>query len=1177
MTILHIRAARRDSNIEAEIKLLKDDREFSATSLFHFPWAAQDDEDLRWYLEDYPIYVHQPTMEIAKRIEKAIVQKGALLFQGLFPENSDARGLWKLASKRLEDLRIEIVTENSLTSIPWELLRESSTQITPAKSCQAFVRAHPHPARTWGTPEEPEQQIRILLVICRPKGGTDIPFRSVASHLARGLKAGFAGVVSLEVLRPPTYKQLTIALRKAAKEGRPYHIVHFDGHGFSGGVEFENPNRENNSELIDGDSLGSLLGDSRVPLVVLNACRSAFAQPRTEPLPARDIHEDLRSFGSLAMAVADQGVPAVVAMRFNVFVETAARFMLGFYNSLRSGATVGDALNSARRDLGADPVREALPVSLELEDWLVPIGYESGAVQLFAPSETKIQLQLGPAAVEPSRNSGLPRRPDIGFFGRDETLLALDRAFDEHNVVLLHAFAGSGKTTTAAEFARWYLQTGGIQGPALFTSFETHRTLPQVLDQLGRIFEKELAQAGRQWLAITDLGERRDIVLKVLRQVSVLWIWDNIEPVTGFPAGSVSAWDKSEQDQLADFLRDASEAGAKFLLTSRREEWPWLADLPVRITMPPMPFRERFQLANALATRLSRSIREIEDWRPLLEFTQGNPLTITVLVGEALRSNLRNGAEIQAFVSKLRVGMARIHDEAREGRSRSLAASLSYGLEHAFQPHERRLLALLALFQGYVNVQLFMYLGQGQFPIVEVKNTTELEVGRIFNTASELGILEKLSDFAYSIHPAVPWFFQGAFSVNFKDRELQCAECFCNVMTVTAASLSQQFGRQIQGVGMALYREEPNFLHAYELAVQWRRWHQAALLLHAIEDLYQLQGRQIEWKALVFRLHKLIVEPGTEQPIRGAEDAWPLTAEHLMRIAKSEYRLEEAKFYAAALVHHHRQKAAPYLSGERPLEEGHEEVHNLSVMVDALGSVKAQLGSLECLQDVEEGLALAEKIGDDIQAAMACFNMGYCYRDVVKIRNLNQAIEWYAKALEKSVPQNQAFRGQVLAAIGETYQGLLEELSSEDPDFRKRKAQLQDKAARAFILALQELPDFAVERRAEASVNLGAMFVNAGLSAEALPLLEEGLKLARAARDEKFIATGLYNLTAAFFNLRRDEDALVYAKAAIAAMPCLGPVGDRQQIELLDILQKIQSRANTYANAPSIEADRQGI
>jgi hypothetical protein len=30
----------------------------------------------------------------------------------------------------------------------------------------------------------------------------------------------------------------------------------------------------------------------------------------------------------------------------------------------------------------------------------------------------------------------------------------------------------------------------------------------------------------------------------------VLWVWDNVEPVTGFPAGSRSDWTQAEQEDL---------------------------------------------------------------------------------------------------------------------------------------------------------------------------------------------------------------------------------------------------------------------------------------------------------------------------------------------------------------------------------------------------------------------------------------------------------------------------------------------------------------------------------------------------------------------------------------------------------------------------------------------------
>src|SRR5262249_39253813 len=158
-------------------------------------------------------------------------------------------------------------------------------------------------------------------------------------------------------------------------------------------------------------------------------------------------------------------------------------------------------------------------------------------------------------------------RPDVGFFGRDETLYALDRAFDTHRIVLLHAFAGSGKTSTAAEFARWYALTGGGEGPVLVSSFERHLPPARVLDKRGAVFGDVLEASGVHWDAITDLAQRRRIALQVLQQVPVLWIWDNVEPVIGFPAGTTSDWSTAEQQELRAFLSAARDTKAKFLLT----------------------------------------------------------------------------------------------------------------------------------------------------------------------------------------------------------------------------------------------------------------------------------------------------------------------------------------------------------------------------------------------------------------------------------------------------------------------------------------------------------------------------------------------------------------------------------------------------------------------------------
>ena len=65
--------------------------------------------------------------------------------------------------------------------------------------------------------------VRVLLVICRPRAGDDVPFRSVAGRLIKGLGAEARKLFDLRVLRPPTFEQLGRELRRARSEGKPYH------------------------------------------------------------------------------------------------------------------------------------------------------------------------------------------------------------------------------------------------------------------------------------------------------------------------------------------------------------------------------------------------------------------------------------------------------------------------------------------------------------------------------------------------------------------------------------------------------------------------------------------------------------------------------------------------------------------------------------------------------------------------------------------------------------------------------------------------------------------------------------------------------------------------------------------------------------------------------------------
>jgi hypothetical protein len=345
-----------------------------ATTDFDFAVSAEDAEQVRWYLEDFLEYPLEPAPLVASRVERRLAQLGTSLFTSVFDSDQIARDVWAAVRGQLASVRVEVSgTVDAAAVLPWELLRDPRSGNPLALQVDSFVRVHSGPAVPTQVPGGDEDRLRVLLVICRPGGDDDVPFRSVARHLT-GLGDQARDVLELDVLRPPTYARLAAALEAAAGAGRPYHVVHFDGHGAyvdsadlppgggqfgplrygllnparpgrHGYLVFEDSKLAGNQQRVDGPALGALLARCGVPVLLLNACRSAYADAPTEPVS--DVegggHGQVRAYGSLALEASDAGLPGVVAMRYNVYVVTAAQFVA----DLRAPAS--DRVDHARR------------------------------------------------------------------------------------------------------------------------------------------------------------------------------------------------------------------------------------------------------------------------------------------------------------------------------------------------------------------------------------------------------------------------------------------------------------------------------------------------------------------------------------------------------------------------------------------------------------------------------------------------------------------------------------------------------------------------------------------------------------------------------------------------------------------------------------------------------------
>ena len=931
----------------------------SAVAEVGFGLSAQDREDVRWYLEDYLQYPVAPAPQVAGRVQARLAELGADLFRQVFEANRDTIRLWDAVAGSLPTTRVEVDAGiEGGSAVPWELLRDPATDGVLALRAGAFVRTHPGTAVPVRVPDQPGG-LRVLLVICRPGGREDVPFRSVASHLVR-LSRGAREAFRLDVLRPPAFSELARVLEAANNAGEPYQVVHFDGHGtwldeetaaaaggapgggfsrevFSlvspprpgshGFLVFEDPAGGGKQQLVDGPALGAVLAGAGVSVLVLNACRSAHADLATQPDTVTgegEAHRRVRAYGSLAQEVMDAGVAGVAAMRYNVYVVTAARFIGEVYAGLLAGQPLGGAVSAARRQLAADPQRQVGGRPLPLQDWMVPVVYEAAPLALLPPQQGQDELSIDLSQADAGKEragleSGLPAGPDAGFFGRDETLLALDRAFDRHRVVLLHAWAGAGKTSTVLEFARWYALTGGTAG-VLFTSFEHHLTLARLLDQVGGQFGPALEGAGVQWATLDDAG-RREVALRLLAQVPVLWIWDNIEPVAGFPAGTDSAWTPAEQQELAGFLRDlADQTRCRVLLTSRRDERGWLGDLPARVALPPMPMLERLELARAVASRQPggrEEFLEVEDWRPLLAFTQGNPLTVTILVRQALRARHTSKDQIQAFVEQLRAGAAAVTDDAAQGRGASLAASLDYGFTQAFTHDERAILALLALFQGFTDIDTLVSMGAGDDPVPAIAGLDREAGIALLDRAADVGLLTGYGDGYYAVHPAIPWHLHALFTQHYGPDGSPPALAAARAWTTATSQLGNYYHDQYyQGhtqVTGVLGAEEANLLQARRLALT-HHWHHLVIgAMQGLHILYDHTGRAIEWRRLVEELVPEFTDPDTGGPRPGREQEWALLTSYRVSIAQDARNWPAAGELQNAAIAWHRERAAPAL------------------------------------------------------------------------------------------------------------------------------------------------------------------------------------------------------------------------------------------------------------------------
>jgi tetratricopeptide (TPR) repeat protein len=261
-------------------------------------------------------------------------------------------------------IRLRLADCPELADLPWELLYDRSDDWFLALSDRTPI------VRYVQLPVQPRSvdvtlPLRILVIRSEP---LDYPPLDLAAEWAQVMEAlsplTDAGLLAFTELAAPTLGELRRALLRDT-----FHVLHYMGHGGfdqeRGGVLLFT-GRAGRGLPVTAADLGVLLRDhTSLSLAVLNACEAG----RTDPADP---------FAGVADTLVRRGIPAVIAMQFEVSDEAAIEFAPALYGALASGRPVDAAVAEARKAI----------YTVSPLEWVTPVLYlRADNAQLFDISQ----------------------------------------------------------------------------------------------------------------------------------------------------------------------------------------------------------------------------------------------------------------------------------------------------------------------------------------------------------------------------------------------------------------------------------------------------------------------------------------------------------------------------------------------------------------------------------------------------------------------------------------------------------------------------------------------------------------------------------------------------------------------------------------------------------------------
>ncbi|MGH8887347.1 MAG: CHAT domain-containing protein [Egibacteraceae bacterium] len=463
-----------------------------AAAIMRLPLNGQDLESQLAVVKDAVLASSAIHRRIPTPPERPVQELGRDLFDALV--TGDVRVLfgtgYQQARQQGIDLRLVLrIQPPELARLPWEFLFDAGRD--DYLSLRLPLVRYPQvmePLR----PLKVSPPLRLLGMVALPsdRGALDVEGEQ------RRLREALAGLeregrVQLSWVAGQTWRDL----REAMDDGS-WHVLHFIGHGGFDPATDEGvlalAGEDGGARLLGATDLRLLLCDHHpLRLVVLNACETGRASK-------------LGAFSSTAGALIRGGVPAVVAMQFEISDRAAIEFARTFYEGIARQRPVDVSVMRARR---------AMSVDHHTLEWGTPVLYlRSPDADIF----DVVDAAVGPPESAPLsglRDQGLAafwnERWDeaVEVFGQ---ILARQPDDADARAKLLHA--RYAQTCAAAEAKDWDAAVAGFT--AVLDADPAYRDARQRLGQArcqqtlaGLVADLRRLYKAEQWRAVVRVGE----------------------------------------------------------------------------------------------------------------------------------------------------------------------------------------------------------------------------------------------------------------------------------------------------------------------------------------------------------------------------------------------------------------------------------------------------------------------------------------------------------------------------------------------------------------------------------------------------------------------------------------------------------------------------------------------